>query len=99
MKVRYTAPAKRDLFEIGAWISADSKRAARAVTGGLAKHCMSLGRWPERYPIFAFRNERSIRRSVSGNYLVFYAVGENEVLILHILHAARDPEAAGLSDP
>jgi len=33
-----------------------------------------------------------IRRSLFGNYLIFYRVGDDRIEVIHILHGARDYE-------
>ena len=51
--------------------------------------CDSLARFPERFAIYA-RAPRW-RMMPIGNYLVFYRVTEDTILIGHVRHAARAP--------
>jgi toxin ParE1/3/4 len=36
--------------------------------------------------------ESGLRRAIHGNYLIFYRVDPGEVVIIHVLHGARDYE-------
>jgi toxin ParE1/3/4 len=99
MKVRFTQRGLADLSSIGSWIASDSPEAARKVVSRLRNRARSLSEFPERHPVFLSRVGFSIRRCVEGGYLIFSTITDRDVLILRILHAARDPEAAGFSEP
>lgn len=98
MKVRFTQRGLADLSGIGSWIASDGPKAARKVVSRLRNRVRSPSEFPERHPVISSRESFSIRRCVEGGYLIFYTIMDRDVVILRILHAARDPEAAGFGD-
>ena len=48
---------------------------------------------PSAFPLVPRYEHRGIRLRVSGNYLIFYRVEVDRVVIVRILHGARDYEA------
>jgi toxin ParE1/3/4 len=92
VKVRLSAAAKTDLREIGDWIGRDSSRRAASFVEELVHRCQGLSLHPRRNTIVMTVRSRGIRRAVHGDYLLFYEIGqdENEVVVLRILHGARD---------
>lgn len=59
----------------------------------LIDHCYTLADLPRRYPLVPRYEHWGIRRSVYGNYLIFYRVREDAVDIVHVLHGAMDYES------
>lgn len=45
---------------------------------------------PEAFSFVPRFERRGVRRRVYGNYLIFYQVEEARLVILHVLHGARD---------
>jgi toxin ParE1/3/4 len=91
MSVRYTARALEQLAEIFDYIARDNPRAAHAVQ-------MRIKLSIERLDSFPFSGRITDRPGVRVltivryPYRIFYrAYGTGEVVILRILHAARDP--------
>jgi plasmid stabilization system protein ParE len=99
VKVRISVPAQADLRAISRWIGNDSPVLAERQVERLKARCASLAEWPERFPVARADPAGEVRRCVEAPWLVYYRVEPKWVMILRILHAARDPEAAGLSDP
>ncbi len=87
MRIRYTETALAEIDEIFAYIARDNPQAAEALTFRIEKAVELLSRFPEMAAVDT--DEPSTRVRPLGNYLIFYAIENNEVLILHVRHAAR----------
>jgi toxin ParE1/3/4 len=86
VKLRYTRPALADLESILDYIAAHSPQGARrvqAVIDLLLVH-PRIGRRTD---------DPLIRRMTAARhpYLVFYEIGEDEIIIHAVRHSARDP--------
>ena len=88
MKVIVSVAAKADLREIGDFIASDSRKAAARVTKRLLANVRSLARTPERYP--AVQAGRDVRKCVVPPHVIFYRVESTRVVVLRIVHGARD---------
>lgn len=96
MIVRFTGEAERDLEEIGDHIAIDDPYVALRFVRALRGRCMALGDFPNRFPMVERYATAGLRRCRHGNYLIFYRVEEQAVVIVHVLHGARDyPEILG----
>jgi len=98
MRVRFAAKARKDIQDIGDYIARDSRRVARRVVSEIETFCVSLDQSPERYAIFESRAERGVRRAPVGSYVLFYRIDADGVLVLRIIHAARDIETVAFYD-
>ena len=91
MKVVYTAAARRDLEEIGDWLSDHYPTIAPALEQRIHTVIARIAQWPEstrrsaKYP--------GVRVAPVGRYpyRIFYRVTADTVEILHIHHTARRP--------
>jgi toxin ParE1/3/4 len=92
MKVILSEHAESDLEQIGDAIAADSPRRAVSYIAELREKCESLAGMPKAFPIIARYRRRAIRRRVHGNYLIFYRIGRDAVVVLRILHGAMNYE-------
>ena len=97
MKFRlHTTPAAdADLDEIASFIAQDNLPAALRFYDAVDITYQQICNHPNRYPRFEVGVPRLAgirRRSVVGfsNYLVFYRVENENVLIIRVLHGARD---------
>lgn len=97
MIVRLSAEAERDLERIGDHIAADNPERAVSFLGELRTACLGLADFPERFPLVPRYETHGVRHRVHGNYLIFYRVEPDAVIVLHILHGAMD--YAGLLFP
>jgi len=90
MKVILSADADSDLERLGDHIAADNP--ARAVTfiRELRSRCAALATMPERFPLVPRYQDRGVRRAVHGDYLIFYTVTAEAIVILHVLHGHMD---------
>lgn len=92
MKVILSDNAERDLEAIGDWIAQDNPARAISFVEELLQACREIGSAPRSFPMVDGQRDRTLRRRVHGNYLIFYDIGETAVEILHVLHGARDYE-------
>ena len=90
MIVHLSAEAERDLETIGDFIAADNPARAVSFLGELRSKCLGLADMPERFPLVQRYEATGVRHRGYGNYLIFYRVEMDRVVILHILHGARD---------
>ena len=90
-RVVFSARSDRDLSEIEAFITRESASAATArnLLSRLYNACLSLEDFPERFPFPNYNFQH--RMMPVGNYLVFYEIAGDDVVVLHIRHAARKP--------
>ena len=90
MIVELSAEAEVDLENIGDRIAlSDPVKAASFVREPRAS-CLGLGRFPKRFPLVARYEGSGVRHRVHGNYLIFYRVADERVVVIHILHGAMD---------
>jgi toxin ParE1/3/4 len=92
MRVAFTLAARRDLLQISDFIAEDNLQRAIRVVDELEQHCFKIGSRPHAYPVIAHADDRDIRRTVHGRYLIFYDIVSRTVRILRIIHGARDWE-------
>ena len=88
MKVRYSAAALSDVHDILDYIARDNAAAATAVAMRLEQLVARIGEFPRMgYAV----DEGGVRVVPIGRfpYLVFYTVEGENVVILHVRHAAR----------
>lgn len=90
MKVVLSADARADLKEIAAYIAQDSRRRADSFVRELQAKARGLADAPQGYPLVPRYESSGIRRRPVGNYLIFYVVGPDRILVVNILHSARD---------
>ena len=64
---------------------------ARRLIQRILKACDSLASFPERFGTYPYA--RRWRMMPIGNYLVFFRLADDAVLIGHVRHAAREPFA------
>ena len=90
MKLRYTRPALADLESILDYIAAHSPQSARRVQVHLQAVIDLLLVHPR---IGRRTDDPLIRRMTAARhpYLVFYEIGEDEIIIHAVRHNARDP--------
>lgn len=90
MKVRFSAEAKADLAQIAGYIGADDPERAISFIDQLEATCLSLADFPGRFPLLDRYEKSGVRQLVHGNYLIFYRVEDGGVMVLRVLHGARD---------
>ncbi|WP_429819418.1 type II toxin-antitoxin system RelE/ParE family toxin [Ensifer sp. B1-9] len=90
MKVCFTTEAKLDLQQIGDYIAKENPSRALSFVDELEQKCLSLATSPRAFPLVPRYEGYGIRRQVHGNYLIFYRVEAEQVIIVHVLHGAID---------
>jgi toxin ParE1/3/4 len=93
MRLVFTAEAIADLERIGESIAKDNPFRALSFVEELESRCRALPAMPLAYPLVSSRKERGVRRVVHGNYLIFYRVDADAVVILHVLSARLNLDA------
>ena len=90
--IKLLPSARRDLFEIAAYISTDSKRTAIKYINKVQSKLKSLSSHPDigRIPKDEYLKKKGYRILVIDNYLVFYVIKKSSVNIRRILHGSRD---------
>jgi toxin ParE1/3/4 len=91
MKVVYTATARKDLDEIGDWLSDHYPTIAPAVERRIREVIARIVQWPQSTRRSA--KYLDVRVVLIGRYpyRIFYKVTADTVVILHIHHTARQP--------
>ena len=90
MRVEITAEAEGDLAEIATYIAQDDPRASLKFIRELRSACEGLSTFAKRFPIVPRYEGLGIRRRICGNYLIFYRIEAKRVIVIHVLHGARD---------
>lgn len=93
MIVHISAEAQRDLENIGDYIARDNLERAISFMRELRNKCLDLAHIPHGFPLVPRYEKQGIRRRGHGNYLIFYRVEAEKIVIIHILHGAMDYEA------
>ncbi len=90
MKVRYTDTAATEVEDILDYISRHNPTAATQLNARIEQTIGVIADFPEMAQI---SDEPGVRRMPVGRYpiLIFYAVENNELVVLHVRHAAREP--------
>ncbi|NOW46726.1 plasmid stabilization system protein ParE [Novosphingobium sp. SG751A] len=78
------------LEAIGDFIARDNPTGAPSFLRELRGKCLGLADMPERFPVVPRYEVTGVRRRVHGDYLIFYRVELERVVILHILHGAQN---------
>ncbi len=86
----FTTPARRDLKAIVTRIRDDNPARAASFVAELEARCHEIARLPEAYAVVARHAALGIRRTVHGNYLIFYRIDPNAVTVLRVLHGSMD---------
>lgn len=95
MEIRRSPAAVADADEIWSYIAADNPEAATRMLQRIADAAHRLTDFPLSAPCFPEAGE-NIRCLTVGPYRTFYQVNHDHILIIRVLHAARD--VAGLFD-
>jgi len=90
MEVLFSDDAEADLAEIGAYIGRDNEARALTFIHELQEQCEGLAHMAGSFPVHRLRSGIELRRKSYGNYLIFYRVMPSAVVIMRILHGARD---------
>lgn len=90
MIVYISAEAEHDLETTGDYIARDNPVRAISFLQELREQCVDLADMPQRFPLVPRYESAGVRRRGHGNYLIFYRVEADNVVVLHVLHGAQD---------
>jgi plasmid stabilization system protein ParE len=91
-RIRVTRAARRDLDEIADYFRAHAPAAARRVHAVIFAKLDLIAQFPEIGPVVAKRGERQYRRTVAGDYAIWYRVIEAGIVrVLAVRHGRRRP--------
>lgn len=98
MRVVFLPNAVTDLEGIGDYIARDNPRRARSFVTDLRRQCAMIGTNPMGYRA---RSELAdgIRSCTYGNYVIFFKVELETLLIVRILHGAMDIDSRFSTSP
>jgi toxin ParE1/3/4 len=89
MQLVISRVAEDDLESIADYIAADNPRRALSFLQELRAHCSRITgaplAWPARPELGS-----GIRSSAFGRYVIFFRIDDNMLLIVRVLHGARD---------
>ncbi|ETF03107.1 toxin RelE [Advenella kashmirensis W13003] len=91
-KVRFSAAAEADLESIGDYIAQESPRRAVSFIAEIRMQCHKIATTPSAYRLRPEIAEES-RSCPHGNYVIFFQPRDADILIVRILHGARDIQA------
>ena len=91
-EIAWTERARRDLQDIVEYISRDSKAYAQSFSLRLRNAIGRLSSFAESGRLIPEDPERGIREVLVENYRILYRVAEGRVIILTVVHGARNIE-------
>lgn len=88
-KATFAPEAEADLIEIGGFIALDSDHHARAFVQKLREKALQIARKPR---ICRPREDLApgLRSAVIGKYLILFRIVDDGIVVLHVVHGARD---------
>ena len=91
-RVDLSLPAKQDLDEIWSYVARDNPTAADSLIDEISEHCRIYATQPEAGTP-ADRFQAGLRYFAYGNYVVFYRPEVSGILVIRIVHGARNLDA------
>lgn len=98
MKVVISIEAEADMEGIADYIARSNPRRALSFVRELRARCFDLRSRPRTFPLVPRYEQHGIRRRVYGNYLIFFRIEDEQIVVLHILHGAMDYGVVLFSD-
>ena len=90
MKLEWTEPALSDLESIRVYIRKDSEYYANRFVERIIEAEESLKKFPEMVRRVPEAEEENVRELLFHNYRIIYRVETDGILILTVIHGARD---------
>jgi len=90
MILEFASEAENDLEQIADHIAKDNPRRALSFVRELRNRSEDLVNSPNGFALVPRYEHHGIRRRVHGNYLIFYRVENEKVVIVHVLNGATD---------
>lgn len=91
-QIIWTATARENLRGIVQYIAADSPMYARSFALRLRRGVSRLAKFPESGRRVSEDRSETYREVIVGNYRVVYRIAEDRVIIVTVLHGARDAQ-------
>ncbi len=95
MKVKYSPRAISDLFGIAEYLKAKSISGSLAIDDKIQSSIRLIGELPRSGRVLEGRPNVRIIPVARAPYLIFYAIKDDAIIILHIRHASRKPVHQG----
>lgn len=92
MIVRFVAQAEQDLENIADFIARENPARALSFVKELRIKAVGIGQSPRAFPVLQRYEHQGIRRRIHRDYAILYRFDGADVIIIHILHSARDIE-------
>ena len=90
MNVVLSPEALDDLERIAERIAANNPRRAATFAAELRAKCLTLPGMPEAFPVVGEYEGVSIRRRIHNDYLIFYRLRSESIVVWRVVHGARD---------
>ena len=90
MNLRFSRLSRTDLVSIGEWIAKDNHERAVEYVLEIEATCRRLIDFPFTGEKIGRYQKEHIRRKVHGDYVVLYAIREETILIIRVIHGAQD---------
>jgi addiction module RelE/StbE family toxin len=90
MRVEWTEPALADLEDIRGYIGKDSEYYAARFVERVIQAVEGLEKFPTMGRMVPEAEDESIRELLFSNYRIMYRVETERILVLAIIHGARD---------
>lgn len=98
MKVDWTESAIADLEAIRNYIARNSEYYAARMVANILKAARVLGTFPELGQVVPELDLPTVRQKRLDNYRILYEIQKNRVVVIAVVHAARDINAVTLPD-
>lgn len=90
MRIEWTRSAARDIRTLRDYIALDSEAYAERTARKIVEAVEKAGTFPRVGRKVPEADDDSIREILFGNYRILYRIEESRVLVLMIIHGARD---------
>jgi toxin ParE1/3/4 len=90
MQIIWTKFAREDLKAVHAYIARDSVYYANQIVQKITKAVAALQDFPELGQVVTGFVRYAIRERIVQNYRVFYTIERSRIVVLAVVHAARD---------
>ncbi|MFY9821869.1 MAG: type II toxin-antitoxin system RelE/ParE family toxin [Thermoanaerobaculia bacterium] len=98
-KVKWTKPALEDLEQTADYIALDSPYYAAAFVRQMREAARSLRQMARRGRVVPEISDPTIRELLIGNYRLLYQLRKSDVLVIALIHGARDLASLWERDP
>jgi toxin ParE1/3/4 len=90
VRVTVSEEARANLAAIEEYIGSENPGRALSFVSELRTRVKQIGRSPKAFALVQGYESRGIRRRPYRDYLIFYRIESNRVVIIAVIHGARD---------